>query len=456
MHIGSLARIGPNHLITSDPRLTRKILATHSRYTRGPWFDSIRIDPYVANIVSERDEKKHDALRYKLSASYTSKNIKMMEPEIDQQLIRWMRIVKQKWLSTPGSARKFDIGKRLKFLTVDIITKVCLSKELGCVVDDCDKFGFLATVQQVNAICQHFSIILELNSLLYFLTKIPGLGSLLTPKAEDKSGVGKILGIIQDLEAEHAKQTKTRHDMLSLYLKKGVPPRQVNAELVVALVAGSDTTSTSVQSTLLAIILHPQVYKRLKAEIHAACNRGRISFPIRQSQAKDLPYLQACILEGLRKFPPLSQLRERVVPPEGDVLLGHKIPGGTFIGLNAWGTQLDSVFGDDAEVFRPERWLDCDEHRLSAMHETHELIFGHGSTKCLGKAMAMMELNKIIFELFRNFDIVIANPYRPWKSVCHGIFFQEDFNVFISAAEPHEADITWHREHIEDKLTTGV
>lgn len=104
-------------------------------------------------------------------------------------------------------------------------------------------------------------------------------------------------------------------------------------------------------------------------------------------------------MEGLRKHPPLSQLRERIVPPEGDMIHGHRIPGGTYLGLNAWGTQLNESFGDDAEVYRPERWLIDDKEQLKLMHQTHELIFGHGSTKCLGMSMAMMELYKMIFEV---------------------------------------------------------
>ena len=64
---GPLARIGPNNLITNDLDLIRKILDSRSGYTRAPWFDSIRIDPHVPNIVSERDSKKHNRLRIKLS-----------------------------------------------------------------------------------------------------------------------------------------------------------------------------------------------------------------------------------------------------------------------------------------------------------------------------------------------------------------------------------------------------
>ena len=164
-------------------------------------------------------------------------------------------------------------------------------------------------------------------------------------------------------------------------------------------VAGSDTTSTSVQATLLAIISNPTVYNKLKNEIEAAITEKSISYPITHAEAKQLPYLQACIHEGLRKFPPLSQLRERIVPPEGDLVNGYPIPGGTFVGLNAWGIQLDEVYGENPDAFLPERWMTCSKEQYRSMKETHDLIFGHGSTKCLGTPIAMMELSKMIFEV---------------------------------------------------------
>lgn len=123
------------------------------------------------------------------------------------------------------------------------------------------------------------------------------------------------------------------------------------------------------------------------------------------------------------------------MPPEGDTYNGIFIPGGTFVGINAWGLQLDPVFGDDAHVFRPERWLTADTQVLTQMTKVQELIFGYGTTKCLGAPIAMMNLNKIFVELFRRFDIESTNPEKPWTSLCYGIFFQRDFNVRITRRE---------------------
>lgn len=121
-----------------------------------------------------------------------------MESAIDERLTDWFQRVDEGWASELGRKRAFDIGKRIQFLTVDIITKLGLGKELGCVQTDSDRFEFLATVQRGNAVCQHFSILLELNTLMFYLTKIPILGPMIVPKAQDKSGVGRIMGVGRD------------------------------------------------------------------------------------------------------------------------------------------------------------------------------------------------------------------------------------------------------------------
>lgn len=65
---GPVVRISPKSILISDPDTTRKILAVGSKFTRGPWFDSLRLDPYMTNVASERDPKKHQQLRGILSA----------------------------------------------------------------------------------------------------------------------------------------------------------------------------------------------------------------------------------------------------------------------------------------------------------------------------------------------------------------------------------------------------
>ncbi|KAI9676946.1 MAG: hypothetical protein M1817_006785 [Caeruleum heppii] len=430
---GSIARIGPNHLLTDDPELTRKVLAARSHWTRGPWFDAIKIDPHVPNIVSERHPGKHNHLRYQMSAGYAGKDIEGLEQAVDERITDFVDRIDRYRVSEPEESKVFDIARRIQFLTVDVITHLCFGKPLGFVETDSDVHGFLATIETQLPIVQHFSVILELNTIMLRIMDVKWLKRFLAPSSRDKTGIGMIMGISRRVVDERFLPNATKkNDMLGSFLKHGLSADEAETEISISLVAGSDTTATSMRATLLSIISNPRVYTRLVGEIDDAISRGLISSPIRDEEARRLPYLQACIKEGLRRFPPITQLRERMAPPEGETYKGQHIPAGTFLGLNAWGTQLNPVYGEDAEVFRPERWLIDDADRLARMSRVHELIFGNGPTRCLGIPIAMMNLNKIFVELLRRFDISVVNSAKPWTSVCYGIFFQKQFNVRIT------------------------
>ena len=169
--------------------------------------------------------------------------------------------------------------------------------------------------------------------------------------------------------------------------------------LMIHRVAGSDTTSTGLRATILAIISNPPVYRRLQQEIDSAVAERIISSPVQDSEARRLTYLQACIYEGLRCHPPLVMPRERVTPPEGDIVCGYRVPGGTIVGFNVWTSQRNEVYGEDAEIFRPERWLESSTEEARDMRKVWELIFGHGTTKCLGENVALMMMNKVLPEV---------------------------------------------------------
>ena len=161
-------------------------------------------------------------------------------------------------------------------------------------------------------------------------------------------------------------------------------------------VAGTDTTATVIRATMLYLIMNPRVVSKLRAEFQPHPS------PITDAVARKLPYLQAVINESLRIFPPVVGLMSKEVPPAGDVIDGKFVPGGTKIGFGAYGIYRNkAIWGDDADSFRPERWLEVSSEKLKEMESTLELVFSYGKYKCLGKDIAMMELNKIFVEASR-------------------------------------------------------
>lgn len=169
---------------------------------------------------------------------------------------------------------------------------------------------------------------------------------------------------------------------------------------------------------MLSIVASPQVYSRLQRELDEASKNNLISSPISLAEAKTLPYLQvsasmtiepiqtshqpykAVVYESMRYHPPLIGVNTKVVPPQGDTLAGQFVPGGTNIAVNPWALmRYKPTFGEDVEVFRPDRWLEASPEQYAAMQRDAELVFGHGRFMCAGKTVAFMELNKILVEV---------------------------------------------------------
>lgn len=154
--------------------------------------------------------------------------------------------------------------------------------------------------------------------------------------------------------------------------------------------------------TLLSLLSTPAALVALRAEIDAGIAAGRIGSPIRDAEARQLPYLQAVIKEGIRMYPPQTGLNNKRVPKGGAKVCGYLLPEGTDVGVNIQKMMRSKeVFGADADCFRPERWLEAakDEDRFKEMGAVVELDFGYGKYTCLGKTIAFMELNKVLVEV---------------------------------------------------------
>lgn len=177
--------------------------------------------------------------------------------------------------------------------------------------------------------------------------------------------------------------------------------------------AGADTTAIAIRMTFLHLLSTPHAYLKLYQE----CMNANVPLDsiVTHSRALSLPYLQACIREGLRIYPVVAALAPKIAPPEGDTLEdGTYIPPGTEVGLASWLIYHNkAIYGADADIYRPERWIEASEEQAGDMKQNLELLFGYGRFKCLGQNVAMMELPKVIFELVRRFEWSVENPLKP-------------------------------------------
>ncbi|SPO06076.1 related to pisatin demethylase (cytochrome P450) [Cephalotrichum gorgonifer] len=419
---GSLVRVGPNELLTSDPTLLRRINGVRSRYKRSEWYLAMRFDPARDNVLSQRDDELHNVLRTKMSAGYSGKEVDALEYKVDRNIVALINLLGEKYVSTPGNPRPVDFGPMAQYFTLDVISDIAYSEPFGCLASDSDILGYIQAVNESIPMVMLFSAMPRLNWILQ-----SAIMKRFLPSDRDQLGFGRLMKICKQKASERFGEDKQeKRDMLGSFVRHGLTQPEAQSETLLQIMAGSETTATAIRATLLHLTTAPSAYAKLVSEITAASKT--VATPIPASAARSLPYLQAVIKEGLRIWPPLSGVLSKITPPEGDEFNGLHIPGGTVVGCSPFGLSRNKeVWGEDANVFRPERWLEGTTEELREKEAALDLTFGHGKWQCLGKNIAYMELNKIFFELLRNFDIQVASPTKVWDSTCVGIFLQKNF-----------------------------
>lgn len=164
--------------------------------------------------------------------------------------------------------------------------------------------------------------------------------------------------------------------------------------------------------TFLCLLANPTIYLTLQSELDKAILDGLISSPIKDVESRNhLPYLQAVIRESMRFYPPVAcGVFYKDVPAGGDTLCGkYHLPEGTKVSTVAGLMALNrdkNIWGEDADCFRPERWIEAedqarkgDKEQLKTMTKVVDLNFGSGQFLCSGRAIALMQINKVVPEV---------------------------------------------------------
>ncbi|CAD6446130.1 eb34554e-537a-4da1-8134-b00c23a8627e [Sclerotinia trifoliorum] len=423
---GKLARIGPNNLITDDPEINFRILGTHSPYRRGNWFDSLRFHPHFTSIASETSPEKHDALRWKVSAGYTTKNFIGLEDVLDRRIAEWLHRLDKKRME--GGPHGFDLARNVRYMTLDAASYVCFSQDLMFTEDESDDFW--DSIEESAPYAQYLSCVHGLFSIAWIACHIWGLRNKMILTENNNPGIGRILRVSRVATAKRfGPDAKIVDDMLGSWVKKGLSQYEAETEVSIALVTGAFPTASAINVTILYALANPRIWELVKKELEIAISNGLISSPVRNSEVDNLPYLQACINESLRLQPPIVQLRERVVPTGGETIGDTYIPGGTNIGINMGALCRNPCFGEAPETYRPERWIEADVERLAEMKRVHGLLFGYGSTRCLGIAQASMIINKALVEFLRRYTVEVLNPTDPWIDQSNGVSLHRRFLV---------------------------
>jgi cytochrome P450 len=144
---------------------------------------------------------------------------------------------------------------------------------------------------------------------------------------------------------------------------------------------------------------HPEWYDRIYHELKTELDGPPET--VSSATLARLPILNAVINETMRILPPLLQGWQRNVPPEGAVLAGKFIPGGTIVHMEMYAVHLDPNLWEEPDKFKPERWLK--ENLTDALDEL--MPFSRGVRACTGRNLAEAELRMVLSMIVYYFEL---------------------------------------------------
>ncbi|KAI1060511.1 hypothetical protein LB506_007092 [Fusarium annulatum] len=185
----------------------------------------------------------------------------------------------------------------------------------------------------------------------------------------------------------------------------------LQADMQLIAVAGSDTTSVTLTCLFYLLATNKDECKKLQEEID---NLFSSSSHLNHSSFAKLTYLQACIDETLRLFPPVPSGLQRMTPPEGLRVGDIFIPGDTIVTVPSYTLYRDERYFTAPDDFVPERWTTRPE---MVKNDSVFAPFSVGRYACVGKQLGLMEVGYAACMILHRFDIYLSGEGTTSKSV---------------------------------------
>ncbi|KAL3446982.1 cytochrome P450 [Aspergillus insuetus] len=427
---GTLVRVASDEVSISDPTAVKTIYGIKSGFTKTDFYP-----PFAPGIsahgdhFSQQDEGKHAARRKFVNNVYSMSSVLESEQYIDA----CTDVLLDKMGKFAKSNRVIDLGEWIQWYTFDVVGELFFGQQFGFMRDEHDFGNYIFSLDTL----------LPTTALLCVLPAF--LRSLQGPLGFSFSDLRKAIQGFDEIRnagklwVTHRMQQMidgevNRSDLLDKLFKVRQSKQdfdipEIQNESCVAIFAGSDTTAIAIRSILYHLMKSPKAYNNLIAEIDEAGSDGRLSRPhIKYSEAIKLPYLVACCKEGMRMHPSVGLSLPRYVPAGGRQIAGHYFPAGTKVGISAPVLHANKeIFGADADVFNPDRWITSPE-KIAEM-DRHMLHFGAGSRTCIGKNISLAEIHKMIPQLLRSYRLELADSEKQWDT--HNFWFNKQTGIDV-------------------------
>ncbi|KAE8159764.1 cytochrome P450 [Aspergillus tamarii] len=391
---GPVVRYGPNSVMINDPYFLPHIF--HRRAEKTSFYAN---NPGLFGVQGYQDLLN---IKHGLAAAFSMASIKAYEPQIDRSLLVLLD-------GLNDSQASIALDEWIGWFTYDVVGSILFGEPIGFLEKKKDIQGLVAATSQAFDTIDYLARVPKLS---WFYRQTYLGRKLFQFQAEYQNGIQILQTVLEKEYDRHYKGTDSKprksHTIFQRYMipltltsnpaaisnrmdslisskhANGTPltAHDVKGEAMQTMMAGSATIASATNRLFNNLIRHPHVLLKLQHEVDRV-RSTQTTHPISFEQAHALPYTNACIRESFRLTPTIP-LFPRKAQDGGLTYKGTYIPEGTAVASSPWITMKSTaLYGQDAAVYRPERWLEASQETLKQW-DRYEFHWGYGNRLCTG------------------------------------------------------------------------
>lgn len=407
---GPIVRITPYEVHIDDPTFFNELYNVTKKLDKDPWYYSW-LDRN-GSIFATTDADLHKLRSSVIKKAFSISSIARVEPVLRKHLETFCRRLSE----CRDSKTAIPMSDVFRSLAVDIITDLSLPETHNLL--ETPDFGaahsdFIRGITEISLWNRH---LLFVNRLFQCLPR--WVVALQGPTA---------LHVIDAVEGQKAQAQRVIENngepissksypviMNEVFKFEDLPSSEktqtrLYEEIAILIGAGSETAGHALATTTYHVLANPSVHKTLKQELHTSFTKDELKGVLSYKKLEGLPYLNACIYEGLRlatavsgRLPRTNKLQPtRYSSSTSPVYL---IPPGFPISMTIRDMHYSTTCFPEPTTFTPSRWLGDEK----AKNEKWFAAFGRGARGCVGRNLAMAELYMAIGNMFGRFEVKLG------------------------------------------------
>uniref|UniRef100_A0A182N311 Cytochrome P450 n=1 Tax=Anopheles dirus TaxID=7168 RepID=A0A182N311_9DIPT len=390
---GLTIMLHPAVMITDLDLIKTVLIKDFAHFPDHGVYHNERVDPLSCHLFC-LEGAKWKAIRSKLSPTFTSGRMKAMFPilrEVSANFTHFLR-------AAVGSSGELDVK--------DCCARMMIDNIGGCAFGiECNSFhdpdsAFRRAGQLVFDRPRHSQIVSNL------LRLYPVLGRVLALKVNHDEVIEFFTDLVQRTVAMRETSAAKRNDLIDMMVElraasdgAALTMNELMAQAFGFFVAGYETSSSNVTFCLYELALNERCQERARECVQQALNKhGGLTY----DAIADMDYLDRCINETLRKYPPLPVLQRLCCKPYripgSDVILPAKMK----IHIPVYAIQRDARYYPDPERFEPDRFA---PELVAGRHFSTFLSFGEGPRICIGQRLGVMQSRVGLATILANFRV---------------------------------------------------